>query len=155
MRSNQKGFTLIELMTTIGVLAIIALIAAPSMNLLLEKQNFQKRERELLSMVSSAKSQAILKREEMTLNLNSATGNTETTRNWSKGVNETLTIQTLAADQSLNTYTGTSFVFDKNGLVKDLNQDALISVCNSKVKIKKQLVLTKLGNIYTKPEGTC
>jgi hypothetical protein len=66
-----------------------------------------------------------------------------------------LTIQTLAADQTLGTYSGTSLIFDKNGLVSGLNQDALISLCNTKLGINKQLVLNKLGSVYTKPEGTC
>ena len=155
MRKKENGFTLIELMVTIAVLAIIAMMAAPSMGNLLEKQRFQKKERELLSVLTQAKSQAILTRANITANLNSTSVNTDTTINWDKGSNVTLTIQTLAADQTLGNYSGTSLIFDKNGLVSGLNQDALISLCNSKLNIKKQLVLTRLGTVYTKPEGTC
>ena len=155
MQRKEQGFTLIELMVTIAVMAIIATMAAPSMGNLLEKQRFQKKERELLSALTQTKSQAILKRTNVTVNLNSASANTNTTINWYQGSNVNLTIQTLAADQTLGTYSGTSLIFDKNGLVSGLNQDALISLCNSKLNIKKQLVLTKLGSVYTKPEGTC
>ncbi|MCG2608062.1 GspH/FimT family pseudopilin [Acinetobacter sp. SM34] len=155
MQRKEQGFTLIELMMTIAVLAIIATMAAPSMGNLLEKQRFQKKERELLSILTQTKSQAILKRTNVTLALNSTAGNTDTIMNWDKGVNVDLTIQTLAADQTLGTYSGTSLIFDKNGLVSGLNQDALISLCNTKLKKNKQLVLTRLGTVYTKPEGTC
>lgn len=155
MRKKENGFTLIELMVTIAVLAIIAMMAAPSMGNLLEKQRFQKKERELLSVLTQAKSQAILTRANITANLNSTSVNTDTTINWDKGSNVTLTIQTLAADQTLGNYSGTSLTFDKNGLISALNQAALISLCNSKLNIKKQLVLTKLGSVYTKPEGAC
>lgn len=155
MQRKEQGFTLIELMITIAVLAIITTMAAPSMGNLLEKQRFQKKERELLSILTQTKSQAILKRTNVTLALNSTAGNTDTTMNWDKGANVDLTIQTLAADQTLGTYSGTSLIFDKNGLVSGLNQDALISLCNTKLRIKKQLVLNKLGSVYTKPEGTC
>ncbi len=152
---KNQGFTLIELMMTIVILAIITTMAAPSMGNLLEKQRFQKKERDLLSLFTQAKSQAILKRIDVTLDLNSTSGNLDTTLSWYKGSNLTLTINTLSDTQSSGSYSGTSFVFDQNGLVKGLNQDALITLCNSKVKVKKQLILTKLGSIYTKPEGTC
>ena len=152
---KNQGFTLIELMMTIVILAIITTMAAPSMGNLLEKQRFQKKERDLLSLFTQAKSQAILKRTDVTLDLNSTSGNLDTTLSWYKGSNLTLTINTLSDTQSSGLYSGTSFVFDQNGLVKGLNQDALITLCNSKVKVKKQLILTKLGSIYTKPEGTC
>lgn len=152
---KEKGFTLIELMVTIAVLAIIAGIAAPSMSNTLEKSRFQKKERELVLIVNHAKSQAILKRTDITLNLNSSIANTETAMNWEKGANVNLTIQTLAEDQSLGSYSGTNLIFNKNGVVSSLNQDALISLCNTKLKIKKQLVLTKLGGIYSKLEGSC
>lgn len=155
MQRKEQGFTLIELMITIAILAIIATMAAPSMANLLEKQRFQKKERELLSVLTQAKSQAILKRTDVAANLNSTSANTDTTINWDKGSNVSLTIQNLAADQTLGTYSGTSLIFDKNGLVSSLNQDALISLCNSKLNIKKQLILTKLGSAYTKPEGAC
>lgn len=155
MQRKEQGFTLIELMITIAVLAIIATMAVPSMGNLLEKQRFQKKERELLSVLTQTKSQAVLKRTNVTANLNSTSANTDTVMNWDKGSNVNLTIQTLSATQALGTYSGTSLVFDKNGLVSSLSQDALISLCNTKLKIQKQLVLTRLGTVYTKPEGTC
>ncbi|NCI78012.1 GspH/FimT family pseudopilin [Acinetobacter kanungonis] len=152
---KSRGFTLIELMVTITVLAIIAMMAAPSLGLLLEKQRFQGKERELLSVLAQTKSQAILKRTNTTVNLNSTSANTDTAINWDKGANITLTIQTLSSSQTLGSYSGTSLIFDKNGLVSSLSQDALISLCNSNLKKKKQLVLTRLGAVYTKPEGAC
>lgn len=155
MQRKEQGFTLIELMITIAILAIIATMAAPSMGNLLEKQRFQKKERDLLSIFAQTKSQAILKRTNVTLDINSTAGNTDTSMNWDNGTNVDLTIQTLAVNQTLGSYSGTSLIFDKNGLVSSLNQDALISLCNTKLGIKKQLVLTKLGSAYTKPEGTC
>lgn len=156
MQRKEQGFTLIELMITIAILAIIATMAAPSMGNLLEKQRFQKKERDLMSIFTQAKSQAILKRTNLSLNLNSTAGNTDTTINWHKGSNVNLTIQTLAENQTLGTYSGTNLIFDKNGLVSSLTQqDALISLCNTKLKVKKQLILTKLGSVYTKPEETC
>lgn len=154
MKKN-KGFTLIELMVTIAVLAIIAMIAVPSFGNIIEKQRLQQNERDLISFFTQAKSQAILKRSDVTLDLNPTSGNSDIKFSWYKGSNLTLTINTLSDNKSLGVYSGTSFVFDQNGLVKGLTQDALITLCNSKVKIKKQLILTKLGSVYTKPEEPC
>lgn len=150
-----RGFTLVELMVTIAVLAIIVAIAAPSMANTIEKQRFQKKERELLTSFAEAKSRAILKRSNVTINLNSADANSDTTINWSHGANVTLTINTLSDTQTLGGYSGNDFIFDQNGLVQSLSQDALITMCNSKINVKKQIVLTRLGAVYTKSEGTC
>ena len=42
MHNKQKGFTLIELMVTIAVMAIIAMMAAPSFNEINSNQNLKK-----------------------------------------------------------------------------------------------------------------
>jgi type IV fimbrial biogenesis protein FimT len=57
---KNKGFTLIELMVTIAVLAIVASIAAPSMSQLLEKQKFRQVVREYIQTLQNARSQAIV-----------------------------------------------------------------------------------------------
>lgn len=57
---KSKGFTLIELMVTIAVLAIVASIAAPSMSQLLEKQKFRQVVREYIQTLQNARSQAIV-----------------------------------------------------------------------------------------------
>ncbi|MEJ8517869.1 prepilin-type N-terminal cleavage/methylation domain-containing protein, partial [Acinetobacter baumannii] len=56
----QEGFTLVELMVTIAVMAIIALMAAPSMSNLLESKRLDANQRDLINTLSEAKSQAIL-----------------------------------------------------------------------------------------------
>lgn len=154
-QSSQAGFTIIELMTAVAVLAVIAMMAAPSMFSVLEKQRFHSKERELIMVLTEAKSMAILKKTDVRVDLDSPVGNSETEMNWyAGGGNLTLTIQSLAEDATTGTFSGTEINYDRNGRV-DLVQDALITVCNTKLKIKKQLVLTHLGAVYTKPEGTC
>lgn len=53
----QEGFTLVELMVTIAVMAIIALMAAPSMSNLLESKRLDANQRDLINTLSEAKSQ--------------------------------------------------------------------------------------------------
>ncbi|TNL51350.1 prepilin-type N-terminal cleavage/methylation domain-containing protein [Acinetobacter bereziniae] len=55
---NNRGFTLIELMVTIAVLAIIASIAAPSFSKLLSTYQANKSNEELLTALKEGKSRA-------------------------------------------------------------------------------------------------
>ncbi|EYT46389.1 prepilin-type N-terminal cleavage/methylation domain protein, partial [Acinetobacter sp. 478810] len=45
----QDGFTLVELMVTIAVMAIIAMMAAPSMSNLLESKRLDGNQRDLIN----------------------------------------------------------------------------------------------------------
>ena len=67
----QDGFTLVELMVTIAVMAIIAMMAAPSMSNLLESKRLDGNQRDLINTLSEAKNQAILGRQDVSINLNS------------------------------------------------------------------------------------
>ncbi|EOR02439.1 GspH/FimT family pseudopilin [Acinetobacter tandoii] len=61
MRTN-RGFTLIELMVTIAVLAIIATMAAPSFGNLVVRQKLNGNARDFITTLNQAKSQAALLR---------------------------------------------------------------------------------------------
>lgn len=63
MRS-VKGFTLIELMVTIAVLAIIAIIAAPSFGNMLIQQNLKATTYNMRDTLKEARSRAMLNRNE-------------------------------------------------------------------------------------------
>lgn len=64
MQRKEQGFTLIELMVTIAVLAIIATMAAPSFNNLLIKQNLKTTAYNMRDTLKEARSRAILNRNE-------------------------------------------------------------------------------------------
>ena len=70
MQRKEQGFTLIELMITIAVLAIIATMAAPSFNNLVSEQKMNRSVRELVLTINQAKSQAALKKTSVALCLN-------------------------------------------------------------------------------------
>ncbi len=57
------GFTMVELIITIAVLAIIALMAAPSFATMYNRQKLESSARELVMKVSEARSQAVLLRQ--------------------------------------------------------------------------------------------
>lgn len=55
----KKGFTLVELMVTIAVLAIIATIAVPSFSQQISRQNLDNSGREILSALAEGRSRAV------------------------------------------------------------------------------------------------
>lgn len=59
----RSGFTMIELIITIAVLAIIALMTAPSFAAMYNRQKLESSVRELTMKVSEARSQAVLLRQ--------------------------------------------------------------------------------------------
>ncbi|MEI1692427.1 pilus assembly FimT family protein [Acinetobacter nosocomialis] len=145
----QEGFTLIELMVTIAVMAIIAMMAAPSMSNLLESKRLDTNQRDLISTLSEAKSQAVLGRQNVSVNLSSTASNTATSLNWQATSNNNPTLNNTAVDST------TTLTFNANGVVSNITQDALISICNTKIKKKKNFILTKLGTLVFKAEETC
>ncbi|MPW44145.1 prepilin-type N-terminal cleavage/methylation domain-containing protein [Acinetobacter guerrae] len=143
---KSLGFTLIELMVTIAVLAIIATMAAPSMSNLMEKRRYENNTRELLLVLSQAKSQAILNRTNVNANLSSNNPNNATTLNWVVLNNYTTLVVTPPVPSA-------TFIFDQNGLVSNIAGDTSIILCNSKLNIKKTIILTRLGAYIIKPDS--
>ncbi|MBE2164620.1 GspH/FimT family pseudopilin [Acinetobacter oleivorans] len=151
----QEGFTLVELMVTIIVMTIIAMMAAPSMSNLLESKRLDENQRDLINTLSESKSQAILGRQDVTINLNSTASNTSTSFNWKAASNNTLELKNIAANGTQSSLSATTLTFNANGVVSNITQDTLLSICNSKINTKKILILTKLGTLIFKAEETC
>ncbi|MEB7640680.1 pilus assembly FimT family protein [Acinetobacter pittii] len=151
----QDGFTLVELMVTIAVMAIIAMMAAPSMSNLLESKRLDGNQRDLINTLSEAKSQAILGRQDVSINLNSTALNTPTSLNWKADSNNSLELKSIATDGTQSSLTTTTLTFNANGVITNITQDTLLSICNSKINKKKILILTKLGTLIFKAEETC
>lgn len=151
----QEGFTLVELMVTIIVMTIIAMMAAPSMSNLLESKRLDENQRDLINTLSESKSQAILGRQDVTINLNSTASNTSTSFNWKAAANNILELKNIAANGTQSSLTATTLTFNANGVVSNITQDTLLSICNSKINKKKIIILTKLGTLIFKAEDTC
>lgn len=79
MRINQ-GFTLIELMVTIAIMAIIASLAAPSFGNLISEQKLNSSARELVMVINQAKSQAALKKTTVAICLNRTNSDNDFTK---------------------------------------------------------------------------
>ncbi|WP_020146037.1 Tfp pilus assembly protein FimT/FimU [Thioalkalivibrio sp. ALJ15] len=64
---RHQGFTAIELMVTIGVLAILAMLAAPAFSQMLERQRVIGATNSLLNAMHLARSEALKRNERVTL----------------------------------------------------------------------------------------
>lgn len=112
-------------------------------------------QRDLINTLSEAKSQAILGRQNVSVNLNSTASNTPTSLNWQTASNNTLELKNIAADGTQSSLTTTTLAFNANGVVANITQDTLLSICNSRINKKKVIILTKLGTLVFKAEETC
>ena len=72
MRKKENGFTLIELMVTIAVLAIIAMMAAPSFQSLIQNNELKEGVDKILFSLNDAKNNARLTRQVSVLKLDSS-----------------------------------------------------------------------------------
>lgn len=147
MRKKENGFTLIELMVTIAIAAIIATMAAPSMGQWLVRQNLSKSTQELISVLNNARTKAALERKEITVQLNtSAVADTTSQLNWMP-----------SGKAVLKTGSPTSIVFLPTGLVKDwVSSTAPFTICDqASGSLSKSVSISKMGTIQQVVEGTC
>ena len=79
---KNRGFTLIELMVTIAILAIIATLAAPAFSNMALAQNFNKSTQNLVAQLNQARSTAVLERRSVEVKLNSSAADTASILNW-------------------------------------------------------------------------
>ena len=91
MQNKHKGFTLIELMVTIAIMAIIAMMAAPSFGDMLQRQNLNKSTQDLIGVMTEARAQSVLTKSDVTVNFALDPNNLDST-NASKVKNKSLYI---------------------------------------------------------------
>lgn len=146
MRSiGQNGFTLVELMVTIAVMGIIAVMAAPSFSDMLQKQNLNKSSKQLIAVLSKARSQAALERSRVTVNLNSTAADTADTLNWSP------------SGKSALKSTTTTLVFLPTGLVDGVVGDVNFTICDNSTNAKysKNISISRMGTVQQPIDGVC
>ena len=138
---KNQGFTLIELMVTVAVMAIIAMMAAPSFGDMLTKQNLKTTTYNMRDTLKEARSRAMLNRNETVVctSMNkSAVAVTEAgcgavLTNYSTTMKESLKkdsvfIVNVEKKVNLKTTSDDSFVFSPRG---NLDSSKKITFCSS------------------------
>lgn len=183
MRVRGNGFTLIELMVTIAVLAIIAAMAAPSFGTMLNKRKLEVELKDLTQVLSLARSQAVLLRTNTTVGLNSSLPSTQISFFWAPQSNG---IKILNIPGGYNA--PPQFVFNAQGMFipgsfvkkrKNINDQGdeewivdqveidgvkvdqlenyprAITICSEKLKVSKTLTYSVVGAFESVSEGSC
>lgn len=152
---TETGFTLIELMVTIAVLAIIVGIAAPSISTQLANQRVKSTTATLINALKEAKAESLIRRQNVRVVYNQA--------------NPSRAITILDANNvSLSTYTINSqstidvtpisvatVTFQPN---KTIDIEGIVySICDnaSSNETARQVRVSKIANISTMATGSC
>ena len=145
--STSSGFTLIELMVTIAVLAIIVGIAAPSISTQLANQRVKSTTATLANALKEAKAESIIRRQSITFTYNN---------------NGTNAGNINIANISSYSYSDRSTITDSESknpitfLPSKRVESNIYTICDDNAAATaRQVSVSKLANISIKSGGTC
>lgn len=155
LRMTSSGFTLIELMVTIAVLAIIVGIAAPSISTQLANQRVSSTVSSIESALKEAKAESIILRTGISVVYDN-TDNTMTLRDTGNNVISTYTLNDRSQVTVNVIPAGSDIVFQPNKIVSN-GVEVTYGVCDSAstAETRKEVSVTKIANISTITNGSC
>ena len=158
MMRSVRGFTLIELMVTIGVMAIIAVIAVPSFNSMLLKQNLNASTRSLVITLEKARSKAALERRPVDVNLDpSNLLDPSAPEEKVDPLTKNYTIYWKPSGKATLISTTKLITFRADGMVQDpitptipLSSDLTLVLCDNAqadAKYSKKIIISRMGTV--------
>ncbi len=151
LRMSSSGFTLIELMVTIAVLAIIVSIAAPNISTQLANQRVKSTTATLANALKEAKAESIIRRQNVTLSYN----NTSTPKMITVTTPDSKTIANYSYNvkSTIKPDTAITIVFEPN---KRVNTARTYIICDSNNNAtSRQIEVNRVANITNKVGGAC
>jgi len=151
LKNVSSGFTLIELMVTIAVLAIIASIAAPNISTQLANQRVKSTAATLANALKEAKVESRILRQPLSLTYDDSS--------------KTINVQNIVSNKVVATIA--SYKYDSKTIIKSTistsqfrpnkTADAITyTICDIKNTAgPRQIEVSSVGNIVTKMGGTC
>ena len=157
LRMTSSGFTLIELMVTVAVLAIIVGIAAPNISNQLANQRVKSTTATLANALKEAKVESILRRQNITVIYTStSTPKTIKLQAGSDDISTYNLSDKSTVTQTITPSTVTSIVFQPNKKIAN-NATIVYTVCDSgsNSETPKQISLTNIANVNVVNAGSC
>lgn len=150
LRMTNSGFTLIELMVTIAVLAILMSIASPSISNQLANQRAKSTTATLANALKEAKIESVLRRQDMTVvydNKGSAEGTIEVTDATTKVIASYQYDAKSTIEPAVN-----SIVFKPSKTATAVTY----TICDSNTAVSpRQVAVSAIGGITNTLQGTC
>ena len=147
LRMTNSGFTLIELMVTIAVLAIIVGIAAPNISTQLANQRVKSTTATLANALKEAKAESIIRRQDLTFTYNNNgtnAGSINIGNIFSYGYSSK---STITDSESKNPIT-----FEPSKRV----ESTIYTICDENAAATpRQVSVSKIANISIKSGGAC
>ena len=149
----NSGFTLIELMVTIAVLAIIVSIAAPSISTQLANQRVKSTATTITSTLKDAKVESIIRRQDIRV-IYSNTAKTIVLQNTSGTVLATYNVNPTST-VSITPNTVTTVTFQPNKVTSN-GTKVTYTICDSNTAATpRQIEVSTIASVSNKPGGTC
>lgn len=147
-RRSALGFTLIELMVAVAVLAVIVSLASPSFRTLLEAQRMRSAAFDLMADITLARSEA-LKRGETSTPVTLTRDASNSTGRWDSGWSVTAGAEVLSRKNPVGsgvTINGPATVtFDRNGRASNLTNVARFAFTSSSAANKRCISIDPSG----------
>ena len=152
--TRNKGFTLVELMVTIAVAAILLAIAMPSLESMSHNNALKSTTRDLVSTISTARSQSISTRTDV--EVQPASGG------WADGWSIIYDAAALETDQEFTTGTDVTVTREGgSGAMTFLSRGGLqggaatFSVCHAELDTGRTITVSFLGKVSVTTKGDC
>lgn len=147
IQMRSSGFTLIELMVTIAVLAIIVGIAAPSISTQLANQRVKATANTLANALKEAKVESILRRQNLTFSYNN-NGTSAGTIN----IGNIFSYSYSAKSNITDSESKNPITFEPSKRVESI----IYTICDENAAATpRQVSVSKVANISIKSGGTC
>ena len=147
---TNSGFTLIELMVTIAVLAIIVGIAAPNISTQLANQRVKSTTAMLENALKEAKVESVIRRQSLAFSFDDSTHSI---------VVKSIGVDVISDEVASYKYSPKSVIkSDKSSITFSPNKHAdavVFNVCDNKSSATMQVIVTATANISTAAGGTC
>lgn len=141
MMRRIKGFTLVEIVVTVAIFAIVAMIAMPSIGHVANSQRYKRDTQELISKIKEVRTYALVHRQAATLTLDDDSVDEPPAFYWKPNSNASLKTST-DNEIKFNAQGYLSSAFDEVELCRDSDTSTIIS-------------FTALGKIHHVESGNC